>query len=480
MKSVWSESYTLKERIDLNGDIEVDTVVIGGGIAGVLIAYMLKIKGVNAIVIDKGRVLNRNTKNTTAKITIQHDLIYNKLIKEFGEENAKKYAKANKLAIETYKDIINKNNIKCDFEIEDSYVYSLDDSKKIENEYEAAIKLGIEAELVDKIELPLDIAKAIKFKNQAQFNPIKFLNFITKDLVIYENTKAIDIKDNAVITEKGNIKAKNIVVATHFPIINTPGYYFLRMHQERGYVIALKDADIINGMYIDESENGYSFRRYNDLLILGSTAKRTGSNEKGGEYSKLRRFAKNLYPEAIEKYNWSAQDCVTQDGIPYIGHYSKDLENIYVATGFNKWGMTSSMVSAIIISNMITGIEEDFHSIFSPDRFDFTASIKNIVNDGVETVYNFISEIVHIPLERIDDIKKGEGKIITYNGKKIGVYKDKLGEVYKVNTKCPHLGCELNWNADDLSWDCPCHGSRFNYKGKLIDSPSIKNLNHDE
>ena len=479
MKSVWSESYNIKERIELKGDIDTDIVVIGGGIAGILIAYMLKIKGKNPIIIDKGRILKGNTENTTAKMTIQHDLIYDKLIKEFGYENAKKYAKANKLAIDTYKEIINENNIECDFEISDSYIYSLSNTKNIENEYQAALKLGIDAELADEIELPFDITKALKFKNQANFNPIKFLSFIAKDLTIYENTKAIDIKDNIVITEKGNIKANSIVVATHFPIINTPGYYFLRMHQERGYVIALENAQIINGMYLDEDENGYSFRRYKELLILGATAKRTGSNEDGGEYSRLREFAHKLYPNAVEKYNWSAQDCVPQDGIPYIGHYSKDLENIYVATGFNKWGMTTSMVSAIIISNMINGVEDEFHSIFSPERFDFTASIKNIMKDGKETVYNFISERVHIPLEKLEDIRNGEGKIVIHNEEKIGVYKDNLGKIYKVNTKCPHLGCELNWNSDDLSWDCPCHGSRFDYKGKLIDSPSIKNINHD-
>ena len=480
MKSIWSESYNIKENESLNGDIDTDIVIIGGGIAGLLIAYMLKMKGKDPIVIDKGKVLKGNTENTTAKITIQHDLIYDKLIKEFGYENAEKYAKANKLAIDTYKKIISENNIECNFEIADSYIYSLNNTKKLESEYEAAIKLGIDAELVDEIELPFDIAKALKFKDQANFNPIQFLNYIANDLKIYENTKAIGIEDKVVITENGKIKANNIVVATHFPIINTPGYYFLRMHQERGYVIALENAQIIKGMYLDEAENGYSFRRYKDLLILGASAKRTGSNEKGGEYARLREFAYKLYPSAIEKYKWSAQDCVPQDGIPYIGHYSKDLENIYVATGFNKWGMTTSMVSAIIISNMITGVDEEFHSIFSPERFDFTASIKDMMKDGKETVYNFISEIVHIPLETIEEIKNGEGKIVTYNGEKIGVYKDNSGKVYKVNTRCPHLGCELNWNADDLSWDCPCHGSRFDYEGKLMDSPSIKNLNYDK
>ncbi len=480
MSSIWSESYNIEKRGELHDREEAEVVIIGGGIAGLLTAYMLKEKGVEAVVIERGRILNGNTLNTTAKITIQHNIIYDKLINEFGENNAKRYAMANMLALENYEEIISKNNIDCEFEIADAYVYSLDNPEKIEKEYKAAIKLGIDAELVDEIELPFKIAKAVKFKKQANFNPIKFLNFIAKDLTIYENTKAIDIKDNVVITNKGKIRGKSIVVATHFPIINVPGYYFLRMHQEREYVMAFKNAQILNGMYKDEKDSGYSFRRYKDYLILGGEAGRTGSNEEGGSYDKLRQLAKKLYPDAIEKYHWSAQDCMTSDEIPFIGRYSKEMPNVYVATGFNKWGMTSSMVSAIIISGMITGKEYGFNEIFSPSRFDMTASIKNLAKDGFETTYNFIAQKIRIPMETIDDIKNGEAGIITYEGNKVGVYKTKDGDVYTVSTKCPHLGCELKWNADDLSWDCPCHGSRFDYKGNFLDSPSIKELKYEE
>lgn len=480
MKSIWSESY--KRNNDKNNlDIqEADVVIIGGGIAGILTAYMLKENKVNAVILEREKVLTGNTMNTTAKITIQHNIIYDKLIKEFGKENAKRYALANQLALENYEEIISKNNIDCDFEIADAYVYTLDSPGKIENEYKAAISLDIDAELVDSTELPFKIAKALKFKKQANFNPIKFLNYIIKDLTIYEDTTALEINDNVVVTNRGEIKAKSIVIATHFPIINVPGYYFLRMHQEREYVIALKNAQLLNGMYIDEKDGGYSFRRYKDYLILGGASGRTGSNEEGGSYDKLRELAKKLYPNATEEYHWSAQDCITSDGIPFIGVYSKELPNVYVATGFNKWGMTSSMVSAIIISGLINGKTYDFNEIFSPSRFDLTASIKNLVKDGFETTYNFIAEKIRIPLEIIENIKNSESGMVIYEGKKVGVYKDESGEIYTVSTKCPHLGCELKWNADDLSWDCPCHGSRFNYKGEFLDSPTIKNLKYEE
>ena len=479
MKSVWSESCKFRKREALNKDIKTDVLVIGAGIAGVLTAYMLKQKGREVVVIDAAEIASGNTKNTTAKITSQHDLIYSKLIAEFGEEKARQYAKANELAIKKYKEIIEDRRIECDFEEKPAYVYSLNEVEVLKEEVEAAKNLGIDAEFVQEANLPFKINGALKFNNQAQFNPLKFLKDISNELVIYENTRALEIKENLVVTSGGNITAKNIVVATHYPIMNAPGYYFMKMHQERSYVLALENTSEIDGMYIDINKEGYSFRTYNNLLLLGGISHRTGENEEGGSYDKLRKVAKNLYPKAKEKYYWSAQDCMTIDRIPYIGRYSSETPNIYVATGFNKWGMTSSMVSAMIISDMILEKENDFSEIFSPRRFDLSLSINNIANDLIETAKNFIAQKVSIPSSEIEHIKNGHGGIIEYNGEKVGVYKNKEGKEFFVSTKCTHLGCQLSWNADELTWDCPCHGSRFDYKGRLIGSPATKDLIED-
>ncbi|MDU6427263.1 MAG: FAD-dependent oxidoreductase [Clostridium perfringens] len=476
MKSVWSESCKFRKRDALNKDIKTDVLVIGAGIAGVLTAYMLKQKGREVVVIDAAEIASGNTKNTTAKITSQHDLIYSKLIAEFGEEKARQYAKANELAIKKYKEIIEDKRIECDFEEKPAYVYSLNEIDVLKEEVEAAKNLGIDAEFVDEANLPFKINGAVKFNNQAQFNPLKFLKGISNELIIYENTRALEIKENLVVTSGGNITANNIVVATHYPIMNAPGYYFMKMHQERSYVLALENTSEIDGMYIDLNKEGYSFRTYNNLLLLGGISHRTGENEDGGSYDELRKVAKKLYPKAKEKYYWSAQDCMTIDGIPYIGRYSSETSNIYVATGFNKWGMTSSMVSAMIISDMILEKENDFSEIFSPRRFDLSLSINNIANDLIETAKNFIAQKVYIPSSEIEHIKNGHGGIIEYNGEKVGVYKNKEGKEFFVSTKCTHLGCQLSWNADELTWDCPCHGSRFDYKGRLIVSPATKDL----
>lgn len=478
MESVWNSEVDFRKREALNQNIECDILVIGAGMAGLLTAYLLMKSGKEVVVIDAKITANGVTKNTTAKITSQHDLIYNSIIKEFGEDGARQYAKANELAIQKYKEIIDDEKIDCDFEYRDAYLYTQNDMKSLEDEYNAAKKVGIDAELVHEVNLPLKVKGALKFKNQAQFNPLKFLRPISEKLTIYENTTALDITEENIVVTKDDIKIKanKIIVATHYPFLNTPGYYFMRMHQERSYVLALENAQEVNGMYKGIDKNAYSFRNYKNLLIFGGAAQRTGEKAKGGAYDELRKAAKELYPNSIEKYHWSAQDCMTLDNIPYIGHYSSKTPDIFVETGFKKWGMTTSMVAAMIISDMILKKENDFSEIFSPGRFDLSASMKNAANDLVVTAKNFIAQRIDLPEESLANIQNGQGGIIEYHGKKAGVYKDNDGNVFAVSTKCAHLGCELHWNSDELTWDCPCHGSRYDYKGNWIQSPTNKSL----
>jgi glycine/D-amino acid oxidase-like deaminating enzyme len=297
MKSVW-------------GDISHDVVIIGAGMAGLLTAYKLKEKGINPIILEANCIAGGVTKNTTAKITSQHDLIYDKLIKNFGIEKATQYAKANQQAIKSYEKIIKGHQIECDFEERPAYVYTLENLKKIEDEVKAAQDVGIDAEFTTKTTLPFEVLGAVKFSSQAQFNNMFFLKEIVKDLDIFEHTLVTSIEDNVIITDNGKVKAKKIVVATHYPFINAPGYYFLRMHQERSYVLALENAAELDGMYIGEADKGFSFRNYKNLLLFGGEGHRTGEKKQYSAYERLRMKAKELYPEAKEKYYWSAQDCM--------------------------------------------------------------------------------------------------------------------------------------------------------------------------
>lgn len=472
MASIWTLENEFPQMETLKEDKSTQVVVIGAGMAGLLTAYLLYQENVDTIVLEAKKVASGQTMNTTAKITSQHNLTYANLIKDFGEEIARGYALANEEAIKSYAKIIEKNNISCHFKKEPAYVYSVNDACKIEKEVEAANKVGIKAEFTEKVSIPIDVEASVKFPNQASFNPLEFLKDIIKPLTIYEDTMVNAIEDDKVITNKGVVTASHIVIATHYPFLNTPGYYFLRMHQERSYVIGLENAAKLDGMYIDEAENGFSFRNYDDKLILGGPGHRTGENKYGGYYDVLRSKAVDLFPNSREICHWSAQDCITIDNVPYIGRYSSSTPHMYVATGFKKWGMTSSMVSAMLIRDLILSRDNPYEKVFTPQRFKITASMKTLNEEVKNTTKGLVIDKLKIPKKTIDSVKKGRGEIVEYDGLKIGIYKDEEGKTYAVFANCSHLGCELKWNQDELSWDCPCHGSRFDYKGKLIDNPA--------
>lgn len=482
MSSIWKDynhrspnkDTTIKK--DLKEDSQVEIAIIGAGMVGILTSYLLKQRGIPSIILERNTVASGQTGNTTAKITSGHNLIYHKLIKNFNTDIARLYATANEQALHMYQDIIKKENINCHYNTLPNYIYTMNNPNKIEKEVDACKLIGLDASYTTDTLLPFEVAASIQLLNQGQFNPMEFINGIIPYLDIYENTMVKAIEDNLIITNQGNIKANKIVMATHYPFINSPGYYFLRQHQERSYVIALKNAGILDGMYIDESSTGNSFRNYEDLLLLGGANHRTGENTLGGSYESLRRVAETYYPLSFETHHWSAQDAMTLDSIPYIGPYCNRTPNLFVATGFNKWGMTNSMISANLISDLIENKTNPFEEVYSPKRFKITASMMNLMEDGKQSITGLIKQHFSMPDTLLDDILVGHGGIIEYEGQKVGVYKDPKGIVHMVTTKCTHLGCNLEWNPDELSWDCPCHGSRFDYDGNLLDTPAIETL----
>ncbi|MHB1314142.1 MAG: FAD-dependent oxidoreductase [Christensenellales bacterium] len=476
MNSIWAMDTQIEHREALQKDIERDVAIIGGGMAGLLTAFLLHEKGVKTVVLEAGRIGHGQTKGTTAKITSQHDVIYHKLINSVGEEQAYQYAQANQEAITAYERIITAYGISCHFVREPAFLYSTNESTALEQEAKAAESLGIPAELTLQTTLPFPVVCAMKFPDQAHFQPLEFIKSIAEPLEIYEQTLVRAVEKNTVKTDRVKIKAKHIVMASHYPFINTPGYYFMRMHQERSYLLALENALPVDGMYLGIDQDGYTFRNYRNLLIFGGGGHRTGENAKGGIYDRLRDAAKKFYPGYKEITRWSAQDCFTLDSIPYIGLFSADTPHMYVATGFRKWGMSSSMVSAMILSSMICHEEYPYAAVFSPQRFHFSSSAAQLFEDGAHAVKGLAKEIFQFPKEKADEIPSGSGSVVEFEGKKAGVYKDKEGNLFTVSTKCSHLGCQLAWNPDELSWDCPCHGSRFDTLGNVIDNPALNSI----
>ena len=426
MNSIWSESAIHTRFEPLKESMSTAVLIIGGGITGILCAYKLKNAGVDCTLIEAGEICGGITKNTTAKITLTHGLLYDKLIKRFGKDKARLYLNAQINAGREYASLC--REIDCDYETRDSYVYSLHDKRKIEREVAALNSLGVKAELSKADELPFEVAGAMQVKEQAQFHPLKFLYSLAKDLPVYERTKAVELMPNKVVTKYGEISYKKLIVATHFPILNKHGGYFLKLYQHRSYVLALKNAQNMSGMYVDEADTGLSFRSFGDLLLIGGGGHRTG--KKGGNWQELEEFAKSHYKNAEIAWKWATQDCMTLDGVPYIGQYAKSTPNMFVATGFNKWGMTSSMVAADILCDLVCERANPYKEVFSPSRTMLRPQLA------------------------------------------VNAFESAVGLLTPTRPRCPHLGCALKYNAAEHSWDCPCHGSRFTEDGELIDNPA--------
>lgn len=426
MASIWRQDASLPAFPSLEGDTSAEVLVIGGGLAGLLCARALTDAGAECVLIEQGRLCGGATANTTAKITVQHGLLYAKLIKRFGVRRAKMYLQANQAALERYRTLC--RDIDCDFETRPSAVYSRRDRGAIREEQAALEALGCPARLVRNLPLPFPVAGAVEVPDQAQFHPLRFAAAMVDGLRIYEHTRALTWKPGRVGTDLGTIRAKNVIAATHFPIFNTHGGYFMKLYQSRSYVLAVAGGPAPKGMYVDDTGKGFSFRSYGGLLLLGLGGHRPG--KKGPGWRELVRFVRHEYGDVREVARWANQDCMSLDDVPYIGPYGKGADGLYVATGFNKWGMTSCMVSAMILTDLVQGRANPFAEVFSPSR---SVMRPQLALNSLEAAGSILTPTV---------------------------------------PRCPHMGCALKYNASEHSWDCPCHGSRFSETGELLNNPA--------
>ncbi len=491
-KSYWLASTPTTDYPSLNEDIEVDIVIIGGGLAGISSAYLLEKEGFKIAILEADRICQGTTAHTTAKITSQHDLIYNKLKNKMGIELARQYAEANEWAINKIKEIVEENNIQCDFISQSAYVFTQDEKYvgAIENEIKVASELGIKASFIDEIPFPIPIKAAVRFDNQAQFHPRKYLLALAeilhdKGVSIYENTRAVNIEEDdgyAIITEnKNRIRAKWVIIASQYPFYNKRAMYFARLFPIRSYIVGVKAREKYpGGMYINVENPTRSLRHQATedgelILVVGSNHTTGQDHDTDKHYEELIDFAHDIFTVEDIPYRWSTQDYITLDGVPYIGRFTMDTPKIYVATGFQQWGMTNSMVAAMIIRDLIMKGESRWQDVYNPSRKTIMASAKNFLVENLNVAAYLLSGKLS-PLPEDVDIQPGEGKVLKLDGERIGAYRSQEGTLHLVNTTCPHMGCELNWNSAEKSWDCPCHGSRFTHEGEIIEGPAVKPL----
>lgn len=489
----WKDSIKLPSFPKVSHDIKTDVAIVGGGISGITTAYLLVKEGIKVTLLDAGTILNGTTGHTTAKITAQHDLIYDELIRNMGEEKAKLYYEANNNALQFIKTTVTEHKIECDLTEENAYIYTQSDEyiNKLHDEFTAYEKLGIDSTYIQNIPLPLQVKAAIVMRKQAQFHPLAYLAFLVQCITeaggeIYENTTAVDVEERTqpqVITRDGHkITCDHVISCSHFPFYDGGGFYFSRMYAERSYVLGVRtEIDYPGGMYLS-AENPKRSLRYTmnngeKLVLIGGESHKTGQGICTiKHYEALEAFGDKTLGIKKIPYRWSAQDLVTLDKVPYIGRITSNNPNIFVATGYRKWGMTTGTAAALLLRDLIMKKDNPYSSLYTPSRFNGDRSIKNFIIQNADVAKHLIGGKLEYVLTKPEDVSNDEGAVVTVNGKRAGSYRDDKGNLHLVDTTCTHMGCEVEWNNGERTWDCPCHGSRFSIDGDVIEGPAEKPL----
>ncbi|OMP67808.1 FAD-dependent oxidoreductase [Domibacillus epiphyticus] len=491
-KSYWKDHQVTQPFVTLDRNLEVDVTVVGGGITGIIASWLLAKEGKKVALLESRKLMDGTTGYTTAKVTSQHGLVYDELIGNFGEEKARLYYEANEEAIAFLKKTAEQLSIDCDFTTQDAYVYAetKEAAGKIQKEVDAYEILGINGGLAGtevQKKLPYKVEEAIVMREQAQFHPVKFLEALVRDMEgsvqIFQNTRAESIEGNKVNTTDGYaVSSEHIIVASHFPFNDFDGFYFSKLHVERSYAIGIKsERDLEEGMYISADNPSRSLRfatmdNGEKLLIVGGENHPTGRNsdETVKHYEELGGFAERHFGTKEILYRWSAQDLITLDGVPYIGVAH---ENILVATGYAKWGMTNGTAGAHLLADLVMGRENRFAELYDPARIKLKpADVKTFAVENAKVAKELIGGKLNGTVKTIDDLQPDTGGMVMIDGKNAGAYKDEDGNCHLVDTTCTHMGCETKWNDAERTWDCPCHGSRYSYTGDVIEGPALKPL----
>ncbi|MFD2639199.1 FAD-dependent oxidoreductase [Piscibacillus salipiscarius] len=490
--SIWFEETSIPTFEPLTEDLTTDVVIIGGGITGITAAYLLSQQNIKVALLEASTLLNGTTGHTTAKVTAQHEIIYQDLINKMGYNTARLYYEANMDALKLVEELVTNHQIDCDFEKQDAYLFSTSGEykNKLEKEYQAYDNLNIKGNLESEIPFNVPIENALSMKNQAQFHPLKYLSHLIKLIQdkggkFYEQTVAVDVEDAhgaaVVVTRDGfRVKANYALACSHFPFYEGTGLYSTRMYASRSYVLAVKaNKPYPGGMYLSVDKPEHSIRKatYNgeEVYLIGGEDHKTGQGKGMMEHFKgLKRFCDDLFTENEYEilHRWSAQDLITLDKIPYVGPITKKRQNVLIATGYRKWGMTNGTNAAKLMSDYVLGEMNPYQDVFSPSRFSPDPSLKKFFMENLDMAKHLIKGKMEVPRTKIEELDHDEGSIIRMDGERKGAYKDPDGQVHIVDTTCTHAGCEVNWNESERSWDCPCHGSRFSYTGEVLEGPA--------
>jgi glycine/D-amino acid oxidase-like deaminating enzyme/nitrite reductase/ring-hydroxylating ferredoxin subunit len=493
--SYWIDSTPTDPYAPAPGELDVDVAVLGGGIAGLNAAAALKAAGRTVAVVEAARILEGVTGNTTAKVTSSHGLLYAYLVRSFGAEKARLYADSQQAAIAHVARTVETEGVDCDFARTASFIYSEDASElgDLESEVEAATTLGLPVSLTNSTGLPYDVAGAIRYDDQVRFHPRKYLLHLAEGIagdgsVILEGTRALDVDEGdpcVVTTDRGVIRARDVVVATHIPFLDR-GLYFARQFPFRDYVVAApigRDA-APDAMYLSTESPTHSIRltEYDDdrmLLIVGGEGHTTGREEDTDErYERLEAWTRERFGVTEFTHRWSTQDYTSVDRVPYVGRLHPATKRVWTATAFGAWGMTNGVMSGLLLADLITGVDNPWADLYDPSRTGPVGhSTKEFVKENVAVGARLVAGYVTPgDVKSADELAPGEAAVIRSGLGKVATYRDEDGVLHEVSASCTHLGCIVGWNPGETTWDCPCHGSRFDVDGRVLQGPAVKDL----
>ncbi|MFN3388217.1 MAG: FAD-dependent oxidoreductase [Allosphingosinicella sp.] len=484
-RTYWNATAAAPDFPALSGDVAVDIAIIGGGIVGVTTARLLKDRGLKVAVIEARRVGRQVTGKSTAKMTSQHGLLYQDLDSKFGEARAILYAEAQETAVREIQRLAAQYGVDCDIEPRSAYIYTRDEDyvSKIEKEVEVATRLGLPASLTRDTGLPFDVLAAIRFDNQAQFHPTRYVAGLAATIPgegshVFENSRALDWEPTRVVTDRGAVSARHVVMATHLPLGQVGGYY-AQAYPKAEPVIAAPIETVPDGMYKSAENPSHSIRTHRQdgrtwAIVAGTSFKPGHVDEERKYFADIEAWLAEHFGGARPEYRWVNEDYTSMDSAPFIG-WAK-AQDYLVATGFDAWGISNGTAAAMIIADLATGKDNAWLEIFDAKRVKPIAGAKEFVKENALVAAHLVSGYLSRKPKSFDELAPGDAAILDIDGDSVAAFRDEGGKVHAVSAVCTHMGCIVGWNETDRTWDCPCHGSRFELSGEVIHGPATKPL----
>ena len=494
--SLWSATTPESDFPALQGSISVDVAVVGGGVTGLTAATLLAAAGARVALVEARHIATGTTGNTTAKVTSLHRTIYASLIERFGEEQSQLYADANQAALERIVSLAQERSIECELRRLPAYTYasSAEGVSEIQAEVEAARRLGLPASYTEDVPLALGARAAVRFERQLAFHPRKYCLGLAASLAaegaqVFERTRVKEVLEDGprlvVRAEEGRIDADHVIIATLQPF-TAAGGFFAKTYPSRSYALAARvEGAAPEGMFLSLETPTRSVRPGpagdEALLVIEGEEHKTGQDDETRErYAALEAWARETFTVRSVEHRWSAQDYMSPDRVPYVGRASSDSPRLLVATGFGKWGLSNGTAAAMMLSELALGRESPWLSLFDATRLKPGTSTVQLVKENLDVAKRFIGDrLSRLVAPTVEQLAPGEGALVRHKGQPLAAYRDQHGELYALSASCTHLGCLVAWNSAERSWDCPCHGSRFDFRGRVLEGPAVEPLERE-